>query len=238
MTDYDKTGLGDYGRGTMRIRDNGSTVEFWIYVGWSGTSWGSVGWSWSSPNGSGSGSFGYPGGLAWVKVGTITVTSNGNVSWTVNSTGTSEFRGPHTQTVYISRATVPQAPTMIGIDQETHQSFRVRFSGNGDGGSGILEWQVGYGQSPSSVQQSVGSGGTSTINTSYMPGTKVYAWARGRNAVGWGPWSARADGDFLPGIKVKVGGVWKDAIPYVKVGGIWMPVVVYIKKAGAWTITN
>lgn len=243
MTDYDLEGLGDYGRGKMKLRDNGSTIEFFVYVGWSTTNWGSVGWSYSSPNGSGSGSFGYPGGMVWVKVGQITTTSSGNVSWTVNNTGTSEFRGPHTQTVYIGRATVPPAPTKPVIDQIKHDSVRVKFSGNGDGGSGILEWQIHYGISVAGGGvASIGSSGTTTINVTvpnFPPGGTLVAWARGRNAVGWGPFSSPSDvATLLPGIRIKVGGVWKNAIPYVKVAGAWVPVVVYVRKAGVWTITN
>lgn len=230
MVDYDKS----VGRsGVMKMRDTGTTVEFWVAVGYSGTFWGSVGWSYSSPNGGGSGSFGYPGGGAWVRVGSINVSTSGNVSWTVNATGTSEFGGPHTQTVYISRATVPPAPNPLGIDNIGHTTLRYRFQSKGDGGSAILQWQIGYGTGSGSPTSYLTSTGTSTLSGLSM-GVRYYVWSRGRNALGWGPWSARRDATTLAGCRVRVGGAWKDAVPYVKVNGVWKASVPFIKVAGSW----
>lgn len=86
---------------------------------------------------------------------------------------------------------VPDAPTPIGIDEVTSDSFRYRFSGNGDGGSGILEWQAQAATNSafSANVVTVSSGGTTTF-TGLLPGNTYYARSRGRNAVGWGPWSS------------------------------------------------
>lgn len=230
MADYTQS-VGN--SGVMMLRDTGTTVEFWVYVGWGSTNWGSIGWSWSSPNGGGSGAFGYPGGSVWKLVGAINVTSSGNVSWTVNATGTSEFGGPHTQTVYISRGTAPPAPTPLGIDQRTHTSFRYRFQSNGTGGWPIIEWVVGYGTNPNSPSSFISSTGTSTISGLQM-GTKYYVWSRGRNALGLGPWSARREITTYAGARVRSGGVWRDAIPYVKVNGVWRATEPYIRVGGKW----
>lgn len=35
-------------------------------------------------------------------------------------------------------------------------------------------------------------------------------------------------------VKVRVNGVWKDAIPYVRVNGTWKEAVPYIRVNGTW----
>lgn len=236
--------MADYGTGsggTIRIEDTGSYINITLHAGSSSTFVNGATFSWSDPLGSGSQAFNYPSGAPWLLVkqlGPFGPGQGGTVYFTLNSTGTSGLGGPTSVSFGFSRATAPAAPTMIGIDQLTHQAFRVRFSGNSDGGTPIREWQIGYGLSPTNTQYYVGSGGTTTINTSFAPGSTVYAWARGRNDVGWSGWSARASGVLLPGAKVRVSGVWKDAVPYVKVNGVWVPAIPYVRKAGVWTPTT
>lgn len=92
----------------------------------------------------------------------------------------------------------PDAPTPIGLDQITASSMRYRFSGNGDGGAAVIEWQYEYDDSgagfPSPVTQ--GSSGTSTASP-LLPGTRYWFRSRGRNSVGWGPWSSVIDATTL-----------------------------------------
>lgn len=244
MPDYNKTGLGAYGRGTMRISDNGSQVRLQVHVAWGSTNWGSVGYSFSGAGGSGSGSFGYPSGSPWITVRILTVTRSGNVTWTINNTGTSEFGGPHTQTAYITRApavTVPPAPTNRGFTAITHTTATVTFQSTGHGGSAVLEWQSSFGTNAQSIEGSGNSKYKSngTLQLSGLkPGTAYHAWHRGRNSKGWGPWSKAASMRTLAGGWVKVGGVWKQAVPYVKVNNAWKPAVPYVKSGGTWKITN
>lgn len=35
-------------------------------------------------------------------------------------------------------------------------------------------------------------------------------------------------------VKVRVNGVWKDAIPYIRVNGTWKEAVPYIRVNGSW----
>ena len=238
MVDYDKKGLGA-ANSVMRIRDNGSSVSFMIFVPWNETWWNSAGYSWSGAGGSGSSTFAYRGGT-WKVVRTITVTASGNVSWTINDTGTSGFGGPHTQTAYIQRLKLPPAPTAPAMSLITHTTARMIFRNQSKGNDAADAWQLHYGPNPTlggAGNKTISSTGTSDVID--LPiGTTIYMWARGHNALGWGSYSARGSGKTLPGVKVKVGGVWKDAIPYVKVAGVWKPAVPYVKKSGAWTLTT
>ncbi|AWN03275.1 minor tail protein [Microbacterium phage Camille] len=241
MVDYDKsTGAS----GTMRIRDTGSKIEFWLKSGYSTTWFGSLTFSYSSPNGSGSFSHGYDTGNTWQKMGEITVTSSGTVSWTMPASGTSSFGGPTTQSVSISRATVPPAPTKPWFENISHESVVVKFSSRGTGGAAIIEWQLAFGTNGGSQTGSgnalYSTNGTRTM-TGLKPGQYYAAWGRGRNSVGWGPWSPGASFYTLAGCHVKVGsnpGSWIPATPYVKVDGVWKAAVPYVKVDGVWKVTS
>lgn len=87
-------------------------------------------------------------------------------------------------------ATVPPRPTLLSATALSSSTIRVIFEGNGDGGSVILAWQIGYGTNPTTPQGLVDSDGN-TVLGGFSPGQRIYFWARGRNAIGWGPWSNR-----------------------------------------------
>lgn len=95
-------------------------------------------------------------------------------------------------------ANVPPAPTGIDLDRITQSSMRYQFTGNGNGGSKILEWQVGYGKEGDSRESYVSTpDGLVTIHLNHHA-TRYYFWSRGRNAVGWGEWSNRLAANTLP----------------------------------------
>lgn len=183
--------------GTMEIHDDGWTVTMRVRSSDSSTYNGSLpisvyvggGWSgWFGVN--------YPSGSPWVNVWVGAIGSSQTVGFQVGDSGTWGFGSGGALTTWVSRATVPAAPTPIGVDQATANSLRYRFSGNSDGGSPIREWQIGYGTDPSSPQYFVSSSGTSVIGN-LASHTTWYFWSRGRNDVGWGAWSSRSQGDTL-----------------------------------------
>jgi len=233
MTDYTQgTGAG----GIMLIRDQGWSVEFHIQAGSSATFVGSPGFG---ANAYTDGAWrGLPNvanysNRVWRYLGAHNATYNQTVIFHIDASGTSGFGGPTDFYVGINRATVPAAPTPIGADQIQHTQFRYRFSGNSDGGSPIREWQIGYGYDPSNVQWTASSNGTIDVGQ-FTVGSKVYIWSRGRNDVGWGPWSSRTDVQLLRGLKLKVTGTWRDVIPFVNVAGVWKAAEPFVKVAGVW----
>lgn len=237
MADYTQgTGSG----GVMLIRDQGWSIEFHIQAGSSSTYVGSPGFganAYTDNAWRGLPNVANYSNRVWRHLGSHNQTINGSVCFHIDASGTSGFGGPTDFWVSISRATVPAAPTMIGLDQIGHTSARVRFSGNSDGGSPIREWQVTYGYDPNAGQYTVGSSGTSILGT-FTVGATIYAWARGRNDVGWGAWSSRASARLLSSGRVKVAGVWREMILYVKVAGAWRTAIIYEKKDGVWTPTQ
>ncbi len=172
--------------GTLRIVDNGSTVSFYVLCGDPITNVGEYRFAINGTPGQTS----LPAGFGSRLLGTRTVTSTQTVSLSQQATGTQGLGGAASLYVTIYRATVPPAPSPLGIDAVTPTSARYRFSSNGTGGSSIIEWQAQAATNSafSANVQTATSGGTTTF-TNLLPGNTYYFRSRGRNAVGWGAWS-------------------------------------------------
>jgi hypothetical protein len=114
------------------------------------------------------------------------------------------------------------------------------FTGNGDGGSVVLEWQIGYGTDPTTPQLS--ASGYNMDIAGLSPGSKYYFWSRGRNKYGWGAYSVRSEATLIAGAWVDVieGStvVKKRAVPYVKYNGVWVVAEMRVKIAGLWKGTG
>lgn len=134
-------------------------------------------------------------------------------------------------------ATKPPAPDPLGFYGTTPTTITYKFSSNGSGGSKILEWQIGYGTNATSVQKTLRSSGTSTV-TGLRPATTYYFWSRGRNALGWGPWSVRMARRTDAGARVRIGGVWKEAVPMIRVKGKWVVAEAWVRSGGKWNRAN
>lgn len=135
-------------------------------------------------------------------------------------------------------ANVPEAPTPLPFGEITASSIQYRFSGNGSGGGPIRQWQVHYGTDPNAGQLAANSDGGTPI-TGLLPGRTYYFWSRGRNDLGWGPFSKRTSAKTLAGgARIKVNGAWKVGVPYIKVNGTWKLAVPYIKVNGVWKPAN
>jgi titin len=186
--------MADWGvgnRGTLRITDDGSTVRFYVLCSDPATYVGSYNWG-GTVNGVGvGGTVTLNKGFGSRLLGAWGVGYTQNVGISQSATGTSGLggaAGPFWVTIY--RATVPGAPIGRALDQIGATSIRYRFEGTTDGGSPIREWQIGYGTSSGSPQSTVGSNGTTVVG-GLANHTTYYFWSRGRNDVGWGPWSNR-----------------------------------------------
>lgn len=75
---------------------------------------------------------------------------------------------------------------------------------------------------------------TSMGLTGLLPGTTYYAKVYLHNSQGWSSNSSWKAFTTLPGVSVNVGGVWKNATPYVNVGGVWKQAVQYVNVGGVW----
>lgn len=160
--------------------------------------------------------------------GNTTVTHDANGYMTVDGSGwwNSSHSNIGQATVYgaygIARLPkVPSAPTPVGLTEITASSMKYQFSGNDDGGSGILEWQFEYDDNNSFTSPTaVGSSGTTTV-TGLPGGTTQYFRSRGRNAIGWGPWSSTISATTLGGAPSVPQSVGATATPPGTIGMTW-----------------
>lgn len=187
MTDYF---LGIGGPNVMMIRDTGGWVEFWFKTGsqtWNNDQW----WSWSANGTGGRNKFRLLKGGNYQHFGSVYVTYDQNVSFTIEAAGLGWATSTFIQ--HIQRSTVPSPPTMQSVTPISSSTFHVVFQGNYNGGTPVLEWQLGYGLSSNGPTAFIGSGGTSDVG-GFSSGQRVYFWARARNALGWSGWSNRGEG--------------------------------------------
>lgn len=152
---------------------------------------------------------------------------------THNSVGDSNW-GPRSNATTLR---VPDAPSSPAISAITQVSCTATFEPNGDGGAAITAYQVGYGTSSSAPTTTV-SGASPKAITGLSPATTYYFWTRAQNSVGWSAWSASSTARTIAGARVKVGAVWKEAVPYVRVGGVWKLARPWARVGGVWKETN
>lgn len=186
-------------RGTIFITDDGYTVRFYVACSDPLTNcdyrWhGSVGGVYVGTNDGRSPAYhrlnkGFGESLLWAGP----VTNSLQVSFYQTATGTSGLGGASGSVVAnISRATTPPAPTMGAPDNITTTSMRTYFVWNGDGGSGIIEWEAQIASNAAFTtglqSQTHPFSGQLTFN-GLTKTTTYYLRARGRNALGWGAWS-------------------------------------------------
>lgn len=174
----------------------------------------------------------------------ITHRSDGNQEYFVNAgltlinlgyaeAGTGTRSLPRIQT-----AGVPAAPTPVGFGPSTMTSIQYKFVGNSNGGSDIIEWQALIrDETVNGPQISYASNG-STTRKGLIPGHLYSFWSRGRNAIGWGPWSYKTSTYAISPANTKVNGVWKNANPYVKYNDTWRLAQPWVKVNGVWKKGN
>jgi hypothetical protein len=151
-----------------------------------------------------------------------------------NAKGWSDFGAP---TIVRTRR-VPDAPHQVTFPEVTQVSVRTayHYDGRWDGGTPVREWQIGYGQNPA-YPQSFKTGVHEFIG-SLAPGQRYYFWARGRNDVGWGFWSSRAEVLLLAGAYVNQAGVSRRALVWIKVNGVWRLTRPWVKSGKNWRTTK
>lgn len=128
----------------------------------------------------------------------------------------------------------PNAPRPVTFDNVTQMSVRTTFEDREDGGSPIIERQVGYGLSSSTPTLFANDISGVNVLGNLDAGKTYYFWARSRNSIGWSEWSERSQVTLVAGARVLYGGVWKRAVPYVRVGGVWKVARPWVKTAGEW----
>lgn len=135
-------------------------------------------------------------------------------------------------------ANVPDAPSAPVISNATPTSVDLSWSPNDDGGLPIFAFEIGYSTDPDDPEDNLINNVTSPYTlTGLDPGVTYYFWVRAENAVGDSDFSERTSTATVAGIRVKVGAVWKLAIPYVRDGGVWKHAHPWVRVMGEWKET-
>lgn len=152
---------------------------------------------------------------------------------TYNAKGWSDL-GPRT---YVKTLKEPDAPSAVAYSSIRQTQVYATFSDNANNGAAITERQLGWSTSSAAPTNFVTSDGSTTV-TGLPPGLRLYFWARCKNSVGWSPWSVRSTVLLNAGSRIKVGTVWKRALPYQNVNGTWKLLEPWSRFAGIWKRTG
>lgn len=248
MVDYTRgTGSG----GVMLIRDLGWEVQFHIRAGYSSTYVGSPGFG---TNAYVDGAWrGLPNvanisGTTWRHVGSHNATYSQDVCFHIDASGTQGFGGPTDFWQSISRAPAAGPPgkvPWVAANNVGHTSAVISW-GAADLNNGAFEFyqiqtsdvpQSGYGDftnDPSMHDGGSTTGGYGWNHTNMEQNTLWYTHVRVKTNQGWGQWSDIITYRTLTSARVKINGVWVDAVPYVKINGNWIEAVAFVKENGAW----
>jgi hypothetical protein len=228
----------------MMIRDNApgaasGTVEFWLNSN-NGTTFNhALPWYYVINGGySGPLTHDYNAGSGWNLLGSWNITASQTVTFGLFNTGTSGFGGPTEFGQFIQRATVPAAPNAPTFSNVQPQTLTASWVDNSNGGATIDDHEVAYGLT-AGAETTIVSSGTAITKAiiGLTPGTTYYFKVRAHNSVGWSAWSGNSSIMTIAGMRIKVSGVWKIAVPYVKVAGVWKNARPYVKVAGVWKET-
>ena len=157
----------------------------------------------------------------------------------VNTTGTGPWSGRGSASTPGAPG-INSAPTLLGITQTT---ATLKLNPGGDGGNPInlyqFSWSYQSSGNPTSTVSVIPTGGLPpTTMTGLPPGTTLYFRSRTKNDIGWSAWGGVTVGRTTAGARVKVGFVYKDAVPYVKVAGVWKLASSWVKQTGIWKETR
>lgn len=136
----------------------------------------------------------------------------------------------------------PDPITFLGMSNETVDSFGFNYRTNGDGGAAItsheVQWWIPGGTliwtDVNCRGYSDPQGGRIAGAPALLPGSEYHVRGRVGNSAGWSDYSPFYAGRTLPGARVKSGGSWRWAIPYVKQNGVWRMARPYGKAGGTW----
>lgn len=131
----------------------------------------------------------------------------------------------------------PNAPTGLVASNILPTSMTLSWDSVSGATDYILEGQLGDTITSPTINRD--SGGGLSVNVTGLAAGKNYTFqVFAENAAGFSQPSDPYTVQTLAGSYIRVGGVWKTAIPYVRDGGVWKMALPYIRQAGTWKQTH
>lgn len=176
--------------GTMRLRDTGSLVEFWINSGDVFTPYPALSWGFTLNGVTDTRTTNVPANAGWKYLGAWTIADTQTVTFRLFATGKAGLGGPTTLSVSIVRYKPPNTPGVPQLSNITGTSVIVSFIDGSGNGSAIDSREISYSTSPTVMQNTISSDG-STLIDGLTPNVRYYIKARTHNAGGYSPWSTQ-----------------------------------------------
>lgn len=166
-----------------------------------------------------------------------------NVGWKyhlISGSATAIFGSSGTISVSVplsQLAGAPDAPTGLAASNILPTSMTLSWDALSGATDYFLEGQLGDTITSPTINRD--SGGGLSINVTGLAAGKNYTFrVYAQNAAGFSQPSSPITVQTLAGSYIRVGGVWKIAIPYVRTGGVWKMALPYIRQAGIWKQTH
>lgn len=173
-----------------------------------------------------------------------------SVSFTVHygDTGVGTFDGPRSCGDSLTLTRIPKRPDPPGAPAFTNvmpTSLTVSWSGSPDNnGSAITNYKLRRWTGSSMSGAYVDSNANNLVRnvTGLIPGTTytfaVYAKNSSADNDGYSNVSSSRSTQLLAGVWIRVGGIWKMAVPYIRTGGKWKLATPYVRSGGVWKLTK
>lgn len=131
----------------------------------------------------------------------------------------------------------PDPPDYPSLVRRTQTSITLHMSPNYNGDSPITGYRLRWGPSPNGPNFVVFSTAQDITLSNLTPGGLYYFWGQAVNKYGDSYYSPRSSASLIAGAFLKVGLVWRRAVPYVKVAGVWRVARPWGRIAGFWNET-
>lgn len=235
--------------GVLYIQDTGTYAHLGIRCKDPSYTKSGLSFSWKAPGSSGTvRNWTLPAGGGLIPIRSFVTNVSGDITWTLNSTGTTELGGPKTVTKKISRSEVtPEPPIITSIVMISATSARVTWNMRRSltGGRHVKRYELSYSDERWAARGTIIKNASTPSNyqgsrviTGLKPSTRYFVWVRAHTDKGSSPWCPAKSIVTSGGVMIKYMNEWRYAIPYVKVNGVWKEARAYVKRNGVWGLTR
>lgn len=174
-----------------------------------------------------------------VLIGQITITHNadGKKSSTLSAGAYNNYLGFNINfsgDIILPRINKPPFVSDLTTSGITYNSASASFTITDDGGKTVTSTSISVYSDSALTQLVETKPGTSATFTGLHPNRDYWIVGRATNEVGTRTTNTsqiKTEGSV---VRVRINGVWKEAMPYVRINGTWKETIPYIRANGDW----